>query len=404
MQIATWGTALVLFLLAIYAVRSLTQARVDVVTAKVSYQDVTKPLSTTGKVEPILDFQVYAPTGGQVQDVYVDIGDKVKPGQLLLKMDDKDALSNLANAESTLQAANLTATDIQHGGTQEERNSFASDLNKATLQRQQDASDLAARTKLLQQGAESPAEVAEAQRHLQIDDASIASIQQHATARYSQADAARAASAVAAARAGVTAAQGSYDTVDIRSKIAGSVYYLPVSQYDYVTAGENLVYVADLSHMRVTAYFDEPDIGNLAVGQPVTIKWEAKPGLTWHGHILQVPTTVVDYQSRFVGESLIAVDDADGGLEPNADVTVYVTTAQRLHVLAVPHQALLHDSAGDFVYRIVDDKLVRTPVVPGLINVDIAEIKSGLSEGDIVATQATDNRPLTDGLLVTPAQ
>jgi HlyD family secretion protein len=403
-QIAIWGTASVLLILAIYAIRSLTQQRVDVVAATVSYEDLGKSFSTTGKVEPIDDFQVYAQTAGQIQDIDVNLGDKVKSGQLLLKVSDKDELSTLANAQSTLQAAALASSDIQHGGTQDERNTFTSDQNKDKLQRQQDAADLAARQKLLQQGAASPAEVAEAQHRLQIDDADIAAIEQRSTKRYGQADAAHAAAVLEAARAGVAAAESNYETANIRSKIAGTVYYLPVSQYDYVKPGEDLIYVADLTRMRVTAYFDEPDIGNLAVGQPVAITWEAKPGITWHGHISQVPTTVIEYQQRFVGECLIAVEDANGVLEPNANVTVAVTTAQHPHVLAVPHQALLHDGVGFFVYRIVDNKLVRTSVKPGLVNLNQAEIKSGLSEGDIVATHATINRPLDDGLPVTAVQ
>jgi HlyD family secretion protein len=118
-----------------------------------------------------------------------------------------------------------------------------------------------------------------------------------------------------------------------------------------------------------------------------------------------VPTTVIDYEQRFVGECLIAVDDANGVLEPDANVTVAVTTAQHLHVLTIPHQALLHDGAGYFVYRVVDNKLAHTRIVPGLVNLNQVEIKSGLSEGDIVATHATIiNRPLTDGLPVTPVQ
>jgi hypothetical protein len=92
--------------------------------------------------------------------------------------------------------------------------------------------------------------------------------------------------------------------------------------------------------MRVTAYFDEPDIGNLANGQPVTITWEAKPGVTWHGHISQAPTTVISYLTRFVGECFITVDDAGGDLKPNANVNVTVTTAQHSHVLSVPREAL----------------------------------------------------------------
>lgn len=400
-QTTIWGLALILFLLAAYALRTMTRERVTVVAAQVEYQDLVKSFSTTGKVEPTDDFEIHAQAAGQVQDVYVDVGDKVKPGQLLLKMDDKYALANLAHAQSTLQAAQLAVSDIEHGGTQDERNTFASDLAKAKLQRQQDAADLEARQKLLAQGAESPAEVAVAKHRLELDDANIRSIQQHSTQRYGQADKARAEAELADSRAAVAAAQSSYANADIRSQIAGTVYYLPVAKYDYVSTGDDLIYVADLSHMRVTAYFDEPDIGNLANGQPVNITWEAKPGMVWHGHIIQVPTTVINYQQRFVGECLISVDDSDGTLEPNANVTVSVTTQQDKHVLVVPHEALQHDNSGEFVFRIVNNKLVRTPVETGIVNQKQAEIKSGLSEGDVVALNATTNRELTNGLEVT---
>jgi HlyD family secretion protein len=390
--------------MAAYAVRSMTGERVTVVAARVSYQDLVKSFSTTGKVEPVDDFEVHAQAAGQVQDVYVDVGDKVKPGTLLLKMDDKYALANLAHAQSTLQAAQLAVSDIQRGGSLDERNTYASDLAKAKLQQQQDEADLAARQKLLAQGAESPAEVEAARHRLMLDETNLQSIQQHSTQRYGDADKARAQAELADAQAAVAAAQSTYATADIRSKIAGSVYYLPVSQFDYVTTGEDLIYVADLTHMRVVAYFDEPDIGNLANGQPVTIAWEARPGVLWHGHIIQVPTTVIDYQQRFVGQCLIAVDDADGVLEPNANVTVTVTTAQDKHVLEVPHEALQHDADGYFVFRILHSRLVRTPVQVGIVNLKQVEIKSGLTSGDVIALHATTDRGLSEGLQVTAVQ
>jgi HlyD family secretion protein len=403
-QYVIWGFVLILFVLAGFAIRSVTRERVTVVAATVSYQDLSKSFSTTGKVEPVDDFEVHAQAAGQVQDIYVDVGDKVKPGQLLLKMDDKYSLANLAHAQSTLQTAQLSASDIQHGGTQDERNTFASDLAKAKLQRQQDAADLSARQRLLAQGAESPAEVAAAQERLRVDDANITTIEQRSTQRYGQADQARAEAELADARAAVAAAQSNYATADIRSKIAGTVYYLPVSQYDYVNAADDLVYVADLSRMRVTAYFDEPDIGNLADGQAVTITWEATPGATWHGHIIQAPTTVINYQQRFVGECIIAVDDSNGTLKPNANVTVTVTTQQDKHALEVPHEALQHDSGGYFVFRIINGRLIRTPVQTGIINLKQVEIKSGLSDGDVIALNATTNRDLTEDLEVTPVR
>jgi HlyD family secretion protein len=401
---AVWGSAIILVVLAVYAVRTLTRERVSVKVANVSYQDLVKSFSTNGKVEPLDDFEAHSQAAGQVQEVNVDVGDKVKAGQLLLKMDDKVALANLAHAQSTLQAAELAASDIQHGGTQDERNTNSSDLTRAQLQRQQDANDLAARQKLLAQGAESPAEVAAAQHRIQVDDNYINSIQQHSTQRYGEADKARAQAELADARAAVTAAQRAYDTADIHSPIAGTVYYLPVSQYDYVSTGDDLVYVADLKHLRITAYFDEPDIGNLAVGQPVKITWEAKPGMVWHGHITQTPTTIISYLTRFVGECFITVDDPDGVLQPNANINVTVTTAQHMHVLSVPREALHFDGSQPYVFRVIQNKLVRTPVQLGIVNLTQVEITSGLSEGDTVALNATTNRDLNDGLEITPVQ
>ena len=131
-QFAIWGTALIVLLAAVYAVRTLTRERVSVRAAQASYQDLIKASSTNGKVEPLDDFQAHAQVAGQVQEIYVDVGDKVKAGQLLLKMDDADALARLASANSALRAAELAASDIEHGGTQDERNTYDADLNRAT--------------------------------------------------------------------------------------------------------------------------------------------------------------------------------------------------------------------------------------------------------------------------------
>ena len=403
-QYVIWGSALILVVLAVYAVRSMTRQRVSVRVAQVTYRDLVKSFSTNGKVAPTDDFQVHAQAAGQVQEVYVDVGDKVKPGQLLLKMDDKYALANLAHANSTLRAAELAASDIEHGGTQDERNTYAADLRRTQLQRQQDAASLAALQKLQQQGAASAGEVAAAQHRVQVDDSTLHSIEQHSTQRYGQADQARAQAELADARAAVAAAQSSYNTADIRSKISGTVYYSPVDQYDYVSIGDDLVYVADLTRMRITAYFDEPDIGNLAAGQPVTITWEAKPGMTWHGHISQAPTTIINYLTRYVGEAFITVDDASGVLEPNSNINATVTTAQHLHALSVPREALRFEGPRPYVFRVINKRLIRTPIKLGIVNLTQVEITGGLAEGDAVALNATTPRDLSNGLEVTPVQ
>jgi HlyD family secretion protein len=51
-----------------------------------------------------------------------------------------------------------------------------------------------------------------------------------------------------------------------------------------------------------------------------------------------------------------------------------------------------------FVFKVVGDELVRTPVIVGTSNLTLTPIVSGLQEGDIVATGTTNGLSLQDGI------
>jgi HlyD family secretion protein len=394
-----WVIFLFILVLAVVAARYFSHDQVEIRSAPVNHQNLLSSVSTNGKVEPIEEFPAYAPAPGVVAKIYVEVGQKVKAGQLLIKMDDSEAAARLASANSTLQGAESGLHDLTQGGTQEERNTLAGDLSRAQLQQQQAASDLATLKELQQKGAASPSEIAVAEQRLQSADSTVKGLQLRSTDRYSTSDRSRSEAQVADAKAALDAARNSYANDNIRSKVDGTVYSIPVSQYDYVPGGENLMDVADLNRIQVRAYFDEPTIGALAVGQAVKISWDAKPTQTWHGHISRAPTTVITYGTRNVGECIITVDDARGDLLPNTNVTVTVTTSQRFNVLSIPREAL-HTEGGDYVYRVVNGRLVRTPVVVGVANLTRAEIVSGLTDKDTVATSSLSNRELSNGLPV----
>jgi HlyD family secretion protein len=395
-----WVILLAIVVLAFVIFRSTTRDTLEVKVATVTRQNLISSVPTNGKVEPIGEFQAYAPAAGVVAKVYVEVSQKVKAGELLLKMDDSDVVAKLATANATLSTAQALLHDMEHGGSQEEQIALTGDLTRAQLQQQNAAKNLAALKQLEQKGAASPSEVAAAEQQLLATNNSVQSFQMRTTQRYSPADKARIEAQVADARAALAAAQSSYASYNIRTPQAGTVYSTPVSAYDFVPAGETLVAVADLNKIQIHAYFDEPEIGKLAVGQAVKITWDAKPNQTWHGHVSIAPTTVITYGTRNVGECIITVDDAHGDLLPNTNVTVTVTTAQRFNALSIPREAL-HTDSGNFVYRVVNNKLVRTPVQIGAAtNLIRAEITGGLTEKDTVVLGAINNHELSNGLPV----
>jgi len=395
-----WGIFLAIIVIGFIIVRVSSRDLVGVRIAVVDHQNIVSSVSNLGKVEPIDQFPAYALAPGVVSKVYVDVGQKVKEGQLLLKMDDADSIAKIATANAAVHSAEATLHDIDQGGSQDERIGFSGDLSRAQQQQQQASKDLAALQALQQKGAASASEVASAEQRLLTAESSVKSVQTRSTQRYSATDRSRVQAQLADARATLAAAQAAYANDNIRAPFAGTVYSIPVSNYDFVPAGENLLDMADLNKIQVRAYFDEPEIGKLAAGQAVKITWDAKPAQTWHGHISRAPTTVITYGTRNVGECIITVDDARGDLLPNTNVIVTVTISQRFNVLSVPREAL-HTEGGDFVFRVVNNRLVRTPVQVGVgVNLTRVEILSGLTEKDTVALSAVNNRELTNGLPV----
>lgn len=397
-----WILAAVVVLVIIFFVLRNSRDAIAVRTATVQRQDLISSIPTNGKVEPIEDFQPHAPAPGTVSHLYVALGDHVRKGQELLRLDDADAASRIASAQAGLTVAQSGLINMQHGGTQDELLAERADLASAQAQQTAAGARLTNLEALEARGAASPAEVAQARQAVTDAEAKISQIKARQAGRYSPVDLSAQRAQVMQNRAALSAAQSSFAGVDVHSPISGTVYSLPIAQFDSVNAGQALLDVADLSRLQVRAYFDEPEVGKLANGQPVNIVWEAKPDRIWHGHIVAAPTTIVTSGTRNVGECLISIDDANGDLLPNTDVTVKVTTSRRYNALSLPREALRTEGASNFVYKIVDRRLVRTPVQVGVVNLTRVEILGGLSEGDVVALGALSETDLSDGLRVKP--
>ena len=399
--ILLWLAGIVAAVLLVLAVRFLTRSTVQVKVAPVTYGNLLSTVSTNGKVEPIDPFQAHARGSGVVQKINVELNQHVQSGQLLISMSDADARSRLAGAEATAAGAQLSQQAIQQGGSLEDRERFQMDLTAALNDQKVAQNELSTDLALQAKGAVSASEVQRAQSKLIAMNEAVKNARTRMTTRYDQTDKASAAARVAEAKAQIAAAKADLSTSDIHAPISGTVYSIPVSPYDFVRDGDDLMDIADLNRVQIRAYFDEPEIGRLVRGEAVKITWDAKPTQSWHGHVEQAPTTVIPYGTRSVGECLISVDDAKGELPPNANVIVTVTWSQRFNVLTIPREALHTEGAKDFVYRIVKGKLARTPVQVGTQNLNNVEILSGLSPQDVVVLSAADpGTDLTNGLEV----
>lgn len=392
-----WLISAVALVAFFYLIHYFTRSKLPVRVAEAAVGNLTSTIASNGKVQPVRIFEAHAPYPGVLKEIYVHAGEKVPAGKLLIAMDDTDAQAHLATARAALRGAEASWQAAQQGGTPEERAALQGQIRAAMIDRDQAQHDLEALQKLESTGAASGSEVAAAQQRLATDNSTIEVLQERQKARLDPAGLAHAKASLEDAQAAYKSAQDALNQAVVHAPFAGTVYSLPVARTDFVHDGDLLLAMADLSKLQVLAYFDEPEIGNLAVGQPAVITWDAHPDQKWHGRVLRLPSTIITYTTRNVGEVLVSVDDADDVLLPDTNVRVTITTANESNVLTVPRDALHIEQGSDYVYRVDGGTLHRVAITPGKLNLVSVQIISGLKAGDTVALSSTNGQPLTDG-------
>jgi HlyD family secretion protein len=187
----------------------------------------------------------------------------------------------------------------------------------------------------------------------------------------------------------------------IRAPMAGTVYGLAVQPGAYLTEGGLVANVGELERVRVRVYVDEPELGRVVVGQPVTIRWQALPAQQWEGTVERKPAAIQALGSRQVGEVVCTIDNPGRELIPGTNVDAEIRTAVAENALVIPREALRHDGAGDYVFLVKDGLLERRPVKTGSSSATLVQVTAGLAEGDAVVLPS--DVPLKAGDRVTAA-
>jgi HlyD family secretion protein len=373
---------------------------VPIRTAQVQQGKIRSLISTNGKIEPLNNFEAHAPVAASVERVLVKEGDEVRKGQLLVVLDDADARTQAARAQTQLKAAQADLAATERGGNQEQVLNLDVELTKARTDRDSAERNLNALRKLQQEGAASAGEVREAENALTRADAQLAFVKQEQTKRYSNAEIAHVEAQRDEAQAAYDAAQDTLAKSNVRAPFDGIVYSLPVKQGGFVASGDLLLQVADLRTVQVRAFVDEPDVARLALGDPIQITWDAMPTRVWQATVTQIPSTVKLHSARNVGEITSVVENHDLKLLPNVNVGVTITSAEHDGVLVIPREALRTDDSTPYVLQVVNHQLKRRNVETAISNLTQVEITHGVAANDLIAINSINGKPIGDGTQV----
>ncbi len=376
-----------LLLTAILVFVSGRGATAHVAVTDVVRENLSSVVSSNGKVEPVMPVSFRAEFPTFVEKVFASEGQQVKRGQLLFQLDDTGTRAELAQARADLASEQESLRVARAGGRSDQVAKAVADLQKARDSRDQLTRENESLTKLVAQKAATPLELEQNRLALAQAEADLQSLEKVKQNYGSQAqvDIGRVTLLVENAQHRITDLTEKLNSAHGTAPMDGTLYALPIHKGDFVKNGDLLAEMADLHHVQVRAFIDEPELGQIEPNQAVDIFWDAHPDRTWSGHTEMVPKQVVSHGTRNVGELLCTVSNDRLDLIPNTTVDVRIHISERPNVLTVPRGAVYIDGRKRFVFVVTNNRLHRTDISVGIANPTMIEVLSGLQQGEEVA-------------------
>ncbi|HSK71657.1 MAG TPA: efflux RND transporter periplasmic adaptor subunit [Pyrinomonadaceae bacterium] len=402
---------------------------VEVTTAQAIVQQIPTYFEATGSLASDAQTDVAPTVGGKVTAVNFDVGSYVNRGDVLVRLDDRDARIRLEQAQAQVQQtqsqvrqaqagvdqaiANLRQTQARLGVSDGETFNIESFSQVRAIRAQLELAEkeLGRATRLLESGdiARTIYDQRKAQRDQllgQLDEArsnAAVAVKAIDTAR-AQVETAR--TGVGNARAAVTTAQTQVDQA--QKAVSDTVIYAPISGYvaeraanlgEFVTPNTPNAKVATIVRtavLRLQIDVPEQAIGRVASGQGVSAQVSAYPDQRFAGTIVRI-LPGLNPQSRTLTVEA-EIENVNGLLKPGQFATVRITQSKPVPAVMIPTSAVRTDGEINKVFVIKDGVANERIVQLGLLENDLIEVKQNVQEGEIVAT--SNLQLLGDGIIV----
>jgi RND family efflux transporter MFP subunit len=295
-----------------------------------------------GEISPAEQVSVRPEINGRIEELAVDIGDRVRRGDLLLRLDDQDLQTERAARLIEIEGAQLQVEKARLNFQRAER-LFADNLVSREV----------------------------------FDNASI---------EYRLAQ-----NTLVRAEANLDLVQDRLSKTKITAPFDCTVLTRPVSVGQAVSgaggfnAGTEVMTVANLNEMMIDAHVNQADVTRLTVGQQVDVLIESVPGLRMKGELDRIaPQATI--KSNVKGFSArVMITGIDPRVRPGMTANISIPVASAENVVAIPLPAVFTDNGGRFVFARAGGGFERRPVQIGVSDYHHAEVSSGLESGEVVS-------------------
>ena len=323
-----WVPGLLALLLAGYFFNTSGDNKPDYITEAVTQRSLDLTVTATGNLRPTNQVQVGSEVSGRIDNIYVDVNDRVARGQVMARINTDVIDDQIRQGQANLDAARAQVAQAR----------ATLNVDSAQLSRLQEVYRLS--------DGKVPSKT-----ELEAAEASVA--RGRAAVNSAQAN-------VVASQAQLSTAMTNRDRAVIRSPVSGVVLARQVEPGQTVAASFNtptlFVIAEDLSAMQLRVAIDEADVGQVSAGQKADFTVDAYPGRRFPAAVERIDlasnntateasqqgaqqqaNAVVAYEAR------LSVANADGLLRPGMTATATIRTESTGTRLLVPNGALRFD-------------------------------------------------------------
>ena len=347
---------------------------VTVITATATSGRLIKPVEFSGILTPDQTVNVYSQQTGHATQVTVSVGDKVKAGQLLVKIDSRELNAQLAEAEASMRSVEDQASQAQVGIS----------TAKANLDLAQKSFDRI--SALYKTQAVPKNQMDDVQNKLELAQSAY----QNAQKQYQLLSG----SGLAQAKARIELIQVQISNTTIASPIDGVVTNKNVNPGELVTTGAPVMTVADTSTLKLQGTVSQDAVPLMSMGQKVQVRVDGLPNVKYEGTITQIGPVAVSTGQYF--PVVVSLKNNGSLLAGMTAMSSFNLTAPQSVV--IPASAVQRDGHDSYVYVVKNGTVTRTRVEVGIQNSTDITVASGLAAGDVVATSNIDT--LQNGMAV----
>lgn len=319
-------------------------------TASVELRDISFAVNAAGEISPAEQVSVRPEINGKIDQLPVDVGDSVKKGDLLFKLDDKELQQQRASNLTDIERAQL---ELQKAQRDYQR---AQELQQAKLISQE-----------LYENTKTSYEISKV--NLERTQRDLGIIEERLT------------------------------KTEVRAPFNCTVLTRPVSMGQAVSgsggfnSGTEVLTIADLNSMIINAQVNQADVPRLKVDQTVEITVEAVPGLSVTGIVERISPQATIRNNIKGYPARIVLKNVDPRVRPGMTANVKIPVASAANVTAVPLAAVFTEKNPSgpgmerFVYVQRGTTFEKRTVSVGVSDFFFAEIQDGLSPGEIVSLE-----------------